>query len=250
MPTAPRSPAPWSTCGTPTPPATTRASSTAPTPARRARDSTFLRGSQPADAEGIVEFGTVYPGWYPGRAVHVHVKAHLDGATVLTSQLYFPDDVTDAVHGEDPYADHGTRDTQNADDGIAGDPASAGNLVTTSAAGDGTLGLVVSGRRPRRPPDGPEPRAGGQRSALPPEGTRQIGGVEGDVDRLLRGVAVQRGLEHGRQRGGHGHHRHHPRHPERDADHLQGDDARGPRADGEGDAGEGHEEPDAGPTRT
>ena len=110
--------------------------------------STFLRGSQAADAAGIVEFGTVYPGWYPGRAVHVHVKAHLDGATVLTSQLYFPDDVTDAVHGEDPYADHGTRDTQNADDGIAGDPASAGNLVTTSAAGDGTLGLVVLGVDP------------------------------------------------------------------------------------------------------
>ncbi len=110
--------------------------------------STFLRGTQVANAEGIVEFATVYPGWYPGRAVHVHVKAHLDGTTVLTSQLYFPEDLTDTVHAENPYADHGTRDTRNADDGIAGDPASAGNLVTGSAADGGTLGLVVLGVDP------------------------------------------------------------------------------------------------------
>jgi protocatechuate 3,4-dioxygenase beta subunit len=109
---------------------------------------TFLRGSQVANDEGIVEFATVYPGWYPGRAVHVHVKAHLDGATVLTSQLYFPEDLTDEVHAEGPYADHDTRDTRNEDDGIAGDPASAGNLVTASATGDATLGLVVLGVDP------------------------------------------------------------------------------------------------------
>src|SRR5687768_1180315 len=36
---------------------------------------TWLRGTQLADAEGVVEFQTLYPGWYPGRAVHVHVKA-------------------------------------------------------------------------------------------------------------------------------------------------------------------------------
>jgi hypothetical protein len=74
--------------------------------------------------------------------------AHLDGATVLTSQLYFPEDLTDEVHDEGPYADHGTRDTRNEDDGIAGDPASAGNLVTASATGGGTLGLVVLGVDP------------------------------------------------------------------------------------------------------
>lgn len=110
--------------------------------------STFLRGSQVANDEGIVEFATVYPGWYPGRAVHVHVKAHIDEATVLTSQLYFPEDLTDDVHAEEPYAGHGTRDTRNADDGIAGDPAAAGNLVAAAPAGDGTLGLVVLGVDP------------------------------------------------------------------------------------------------------
>ena len=110
--------------------------------------STFLRGSQAANADGIVEFATVYPGWYPGRAVHVHVKAHLDGTTVLTSQLYFPEDLTDAVHAEVPYADHGTRDTRNADDGIAGDPAAPATWSPASSAGDGTLGLVVLGVDP------------------------------------------------------------------------------------------------------
>ena len=109
---------------------------------------TFLRGSQVADADGIVEFATVYPGWYTGRAVHVHVKAHLDGQTVLTSQLYFPEDLTDTVHAGEPYAAHGVRDTRNDSDAIAGDPAAAGNLLHTSGAGDGTLGLVVLGVDP------------------------------------------------------------------------------------------------------
>ena len=114
----------------------------------------FLRGSQVANGEGIVEFATIYPGWYTGRAVHVHVKAHIDGTTVLTSQLYFPEDVTDEVHATEPYAAHGTRDTRNEDDAIAGDPAAAGNLLATSAEGGGsgergTLGLVVLGVDPQ-----------------------------------------------------------------------------------------------------
>lgn len=115
---------------------------------------TFLRGSQVADAEGIVEFATIYPGWYTGRAVHVHVKAHIGGSTVLTSQLYFPEDLTDTVHAEAAYRAHGTRDTRNDTDMIAGDPAAAGNLLHTSAAGDGTLGLVLLGVDPAVSPTG------------------------------------------------------------------------------------------------
>jgi protocatechuate 3,4-dioxygenase beta subunit len=111
-------------------------------------DTTFLRGSQVADADGIVEFATNYPGWYQGLAVHIHTKVRLDGAEVLTTQLYFPEDLTDEVHAEDPYASHGTRDTRNEDDAIAGDPAAAGNLLTAGAAGTGTLGLVVLGVDP------------------------------------------------------------------------------------------------------
>ena len=109
---------------------------------------TFLRGSQVADADGIVEFATNYPGWYQGRTVHIHTKVRIDDAEVLTTQLYFPDDVTDEVFTEDPYAAHGERDTRNEDDGIAGDPAAAGNLLTIRAPGSGTVGLVVLGVDP------------------------------------------------------------------------------------------------------
>jgi protocatechuate 3,4-dioxygenase beta subunit len=109
---------------------------------------TFLRGSQVSGQDGIVEFATNYPGWYTGRAVHIHTKVRLDDSAVLTTQLYFDDDLTDEIHAQDPYAAHGTRDTRNADDSIAGDPAANGNLLATSAAGTGTLGLVVLGVDP------------------------------------------------------------------------------------------------------
>lgn len=115
-----------------------------------ARGTTFLRGSQVTDDAGIVEFATVYPGWYPGRAVHVHAKVHLGGGTVLTTQLYFPEDVTGEVQSAAPYDDRGTRDARNEDDAIAGDPAAAGNLLATTraGAGAGTHGLVVLGVDP------------------------------------------------------------------------------------------------------
>lgn len=86
---------------------------------------TFLRGCQATDAAGMVEFDTIYPGWYPGRTVHVHVMAHVDG-TIYTSQLYFPDEVSDHVLAIVPYAKRPGRDTTNDTDGIfptGGDPA-------------------------------------------------------------------------------------------------------------------------------
>jgi protocatechuate 3,4-dioxygenase beta subunit len=113
-----------------------------------AEGTTFLRGSQVTDSAGIVEFATVYPGWYPGRAVHIHAKVHLGGGTVLTTQLYFPEDVTDEVQSAAPYDDRGTRDTRNEDDAIAGDPAVVGNLLAAVPAGAGTQGLVVLGIDP------------------------------------------------------------------------------------------------------
>jgi protocatechuate 3,4-dioxygenase beta subunit len=109
---------------------------------------TFLRGSQTTNADGIAEIHTNYPGWYTGRAVHIHTKVHLDATTALTTQLYLPDELTDEVHREAPYAAHGQRTIRNADDFIAAGSETNGTLVTTSAEGDGTLGLVVIGVRP------------------------------------------------------------------------------------------------------
>lgn len=64
----------------------------------------FLRGSQVANDQGEVEFLTIYPGWYNPRAVHVHVKVHLGGQELLTTQLYFPDELTDSIHQTEHYA--------------------------------------------------------------------------------------------------------------------------------------------------
>jgi protocatechuate 3,4-dioxygenase beta subunit len=78
-------------------------------------EKTFLRGIQLTDAAGGVRFRTIYPGWYGGRTPHVHVKLRVD-AKVATTQLYFPDEVTDAVYARAPYDRHPNRDTTNATD--------------------------------------------------------------------------------------------------------------------------------------
>lgn len=81
---------------------------------------TFLRGIQFADASGIVEFETIYPGWYPGRTTHIHFKVFLDETNVLTGQIFFPEDLNDTVYASvAEYARDMTRTTLNANDGIA-----------------------------------------------------------------------------------------------------------------------------------
>jgi protocatechuate 3,4-dioxygenase beta subunit len=68
----------------------------------------FLRGYQVSDANGLVTFTTIYPGWYQGRAVHIHFKIRVPatgGRTdEFTSQLYFSDALTDRVHARPPYS--------------------------------------------------------------------------------------------------------------------------------------------------
>ncbi|MDE2875173.1 MAG: intradiol ring-cleavage dioxygenase [Gemmatimonadota bacterium] len=84
-------------------------------------DRKFLRGHQRTDENGVARFTTIYPGWYPGRAVHVHFKVRIEVAGQpyeFTSQLYFDEALTDKVHAMDPYAARGRRTTTNADDGI------------------------------------------------------------------------------------------------------------------------------------
>jgi len=81
------------------------------------RGKKFLRGYQTTNANGIAEFLTIYPGWYSGRAVHVHFKIHaapgLRSAQEFTSQLYFDESITDNVHRQDPYNRKGHRSTTN-----------------------------------------------------------------------------------------------------------------------------------------
>ena len=81
----------------------------------------FLRGYQATDASGLAQFTTVFPGWYQGRAVHIHfkIRTSLTGAgQEFTSQLFFDEAVISQVHSQAPYSQKGTRDTANARDGI------------------------------------------------------------------------------------------------------------------------------------
>ena len=79
---------------------------------------TFLRGLQRTDAHGAAHFKTVYPGWYPGRTVHIHVKVHVRGNVVHTGQLFFADATTDAVYRKVPYSKRPNRDPRNSGDSI------------------------------------------------------------------------------------------------------------------------------------
>src|SRR6266511_2873589 len=79
---------------------------------------TFMRGIQRTDAKGLALFRSVYPGWYQGRTLHIHVKVHLGGNVVHTGQLYFSDTVTDAVYRKAPYNSRPNRTTRNAADAI------------------------------------------------------------------------------------------------------------------------------------
>ncbi len=99
----------------------------------------YLRGAQVTNSDGIVEFVTIYPGWYRGRTVHIHAKVHLDSATVLTSQLYFDEAVTASVYKREPYSHHTGRDTFNSNDGIYDERL----LLTLRKDGAGRLGLTT-----------------------------------------------------------------------------------------------------------
>lgn len=81
-------------------------------------DDRFLRGVQRTDAKGLAIFRTIYPGWYQGRATHIHVKVHAGGDEVHTGQLYFDDAITASVARRAPYAARGEPETTNASDGI------------------------------------------------------------------------------------------------------------------------------------
>ena len=101
----------------------------------------FLRGTQVTGADGTVQFATIYPGWYPTRTAHLHLKVHLDTKTVFTGQLFFDDAVTDAVYAADPYAQHAGRDTRNARDPFF----SAGAVLRLQQDSARWLGALVLG---------------------------------------------------------------------------------------------------------
>src|SRR5262245_60094075 len=109
----------------------------------------FLRGYQITDANGLAKFTTVYPGWYSGRAVHIHFKLRLfAGATrtyEFTSQFFFDEALTSVVHAASPYNTRGTRNTRNGTDGIYNGLTTAQKsalTLSTTKIGDGYSGVI------------------------------------------------------------------------------------------------------------
>jgi len=105
----------------------------------------FLRGYQLTDANGAVQFQTIYPGWYSGRVVHIHFTIRTKGANSedyqFTSQFFFDDTLTDQVHSLEPYASKGQRDTRNSNDNIYN---GGGDQLLLNLDGDTTNGFTTS----------------------------------------------------------------------------------------------------------
>jgi protocatechuate 3,4-dioxygenase beta subunit len=111
----------------------------------------FLRGHQITDARGEVRFVTIYPGWYPGRTVHIHFKIRTNPSASrgfdFTSQLYFDDDITSRVYETPLYAARGPRTARNRHDWIfrqGGDRLTLSPLPTADGyAATFTIGIQL-----------------------------------------------------------------------------------------------------------
>ena len=107
-------------------------------------DGTFLRGTQLSDASGNVTFTTIYPGWYQGRTVHIHVKVHVNGSEIHTGQLFFDDSFTDEVFAStEPYASRGERQLRNEQDNIFQGGGDQSTLTVTKDGDSYTTTLAV-----------------------------------------------------------------------------------------------------------
>jgi protocatechuate 3,4-dioxygenase beta subunit len=108
----------------------------------------FLRGHQRSNALGKAEFLTVFPGWYPGRTPHVHMKVSVGGNEVHTGQVFFNEKVTTTVFKQAPYRSRGQYDTPHASDGIytqAGGSRAELKLTRRTHGLRGYVGTIVIG---------------------------------------------------------------------------------------------------------
>ena len=94
---------------------------------------TYLRGIQTTNANGEVTFTTIYPGWYQGRATHIHIEAARNGQSIKVTQIAFPEPINNEVHRSGVYSARGTNPMSNASDGIFADSLSQ-ELVTPSGS--------------------------------------------------------------------------------------------------------------------
>ncbi|WP_371566816.1 intradiol ring-cleavage dioxygenase [Streptomyces canus] len=146
-----------------------------------ANDNTYLRGYQIANANGVVKFETIFPGWYTPRTCHIHVKVHTggekedgtyEGGTVnYTGQLFFDDTITEEIFALEPYSRHSGSYTALDDDMVYDGGGASSGLLTLKAVHKadpsrgykGSLSLAVG-------PDAENTGAGSGGGGTPPSG--------------------------------------------------------------------------------
>lgn len=67
-----------------------------------AASSSWYRGVQTAGDDGRVTFDSNFPGWYGGRATHIHFKITVDGQETLVSQLFFDEALKVEIYDSQP----------------------------------------------------------------------------------------------------------------------------------------------------
>ncbi|WP_405518879.1 intradiol ring-cleavage dioxygenase [Streptomyces canus] len=146
-----------------------------------ANDNTYLRGYQIANANGVVKFETIFPGWYTPRTCHIHVKVHTggekedgtyEGGTVnYTGQLFFDDTIAEEIFTLEPYSQHSGSYTTLDDDMVYDGGGAASGLLTLKAVHKadpskgykGSLSLAID-------PDAENTGAGSGGGGTPPSG--------------------------------------------------------------------------------
>ena len=106
---------------------------------------TFLRGIQTTSSDGAVTFTTIYPGWYQGRATHIHIEVKIGGVSRKVTQIAFPESVNNAVHVSGAYASRGTNPLSNLSDGIFSDSLSSELVTPTGSPAGGYTATVQVG---------------------------------------------------------------------------------------------------------
>ncbi|MGW0418604.1 protocatechuate dioxygenase [Streptomyces sp. NPDC003015] len=144
-----------------------------------AKDNTYLRGYQIANANGVVKFETIFPGWYTPRTCHIHLKVHTGGVQEdgtyeggkvnYTGQLFFDDTIAEEIFTLEPYAKHSGSYTALDNDMVYDGGGAAGGLLTLKAvhkAGSGGGG-EGGGTPPSGAPTGGPPSGTPSESASP-----------------------------------------------------------------------------------
>jgi len=110
---------------------------------------TFLRGYQISSDRGQVQFTTIYPGWYPGRTVHIHVRVRTyAGSSVLTdfvAQIFFDDAISNVVLSQPLYNRRRfSRDTTNSDDMVYLDADNPRRMLATVTPNDSGYAAAIT----------------------------------------------------------------------------------------------------------